>query len=254
MKRKNIIIILIQVIFTVFYSCNNNIEIPEGFYIEKKNKDGNIQIISKKLKDTLLNDTLRSVKFSKTFNKDGELVNDGEFINSQKIGTHFFYKNNILYQIKKYVFFSNEDLKFLSNTNIFDKKYKDKFGNKISYLNENIFFNNKDTDYCQSTFVDIKLKNNKIKLGDTLNIKFSYYDSSSQIDFLYLYLYLPENKDLVDIIKMPGKQLTYNYKTKIKGVNFIYGFAIINTFRIDNYNKITYGYKVYKINKKYTVY
>lgn len=254
MKRKNIIIILIQVIFTVFYSCNNNIEIPKGFYIEKNYKDGSIQIISKKLNDTLLNGTLQSVKFSKTFNKNGELVNEGEFINSQKIGIHSFFKNNILYQIKKYIFFSNEDIEFLSHTNIFDKKYTDRFSNKISYLNENIFLNNKDTDYCKSTFVDIKLKDNKIKLGDTLNVKFSYYDTSSQIDFLYLYLYLPENKDLFDIIQMRGDQLTYAYETKIKGVNFLYGFAIINTFRIENSNKITYGYKIYKINKKYTVY
>ncbi len=233
-------------------SCTE--EIPDGFYIEEAYPNGEIKILSRNLKDTLLNNTFKKIRFSKDFNENGNLIREGKYIGSEKIGEHFIYEKRKLKYIKKYEFYSDEDVKFLSDTKIFHDTFVSNI--EISYINETISLTNngKDTVLEESTFVNIKFENRNVKSRDSLRANITYYDSKSHIYMLMLYLNIPEDEDLVDIIHYPGNEYIYSTQTNEIGKKQFSGFAIISVFDIKNKNDTIGGYKVYKINKDYNVY
>ncbi len=247
-SNKVFIIILIYLLT----SCDT--KIPNGFYIEKKYKNGNIKILTKNLEDTLINNTKRNLKFSKIFALNGNLIEEGKFIDNKKIGTHLIYEKGKLKYIKSYYFISDKDDIFFSDIKIFGDSVVNS-NKQISYLNSKIAIDtNQDTIFERSSFVDLEFQNKYIKLGDSLTVNITYYDADSHIESMRIFIFAPDNDDLFDFLFVLGNNCIYKSKTILKGKNILKGFAIINVFDIKNSTDTVYGYKVYKINKEYFVY
>jgi len=86
--------LLMLIISQILNSCNDKLQ--DGFYVEKIYKTGNVNILSKEIGDTLLNGTSKKMTFSKIFNINGELTEEGKYIGNEKIGLFKIYSNNKL--------------------------------------------------------------------------------------------------------------------------------------------------------------
>jgi len=258
---------LIFIILLLIFSCKE--KIPEGFYVSKYDKYGNVIEISKNIKDTLIENKKFILKYKKVFDSEGNLLNKGNYIENYKIGKHYFYKNGFLIKIKYFTFFNEDDVSFLLATKLFgdtilehnktDTSYLTKYGdtiikpNKI-YLNGEVFFSKYgDTIFEKSTFLDLRIKNERIKLQDTLFINITAYNSSSKVDAMNLYLYDPANNKYMIVIHTNHNNFLFKQKA-IKDNIILKGFAIIKVSEIENKSDTVYYNEVYKINKKFTVY
>jgi len=243
---------LIFIILLLIFSCKE--KIPEGFYVEKKYENGKINVMSKRLKDTLINDTIRNMRFSKIYDKNGNLIEEGNFIGNEKISNHLIYDKGKLKYIKSYYFISDKDDIFFSDIKIFGDSVV-KSNKKIAYLNSNISIDtNKDTIFNKSTFVNVKFRNKRVKIGDSIIVNFTYYDAYSNINNLRIFIFAPDNEDLFDFIYILGNNYVYKSKVIKKGKISLNGFVIADIFDVKNSTDTIYGYKVYKLHKTYTVY
>lgn len=243
--KTNIIIIII--ILSLF-SCKNTI--PDGFYISDYDKNGNIIEIFKNIKDTIIQDSSFSLKYKKKYDSDGNLLNEGIFAENNRFGKHLFYKKNELRAIKDYVFFNKKDSLFLFATNSFrDSSIYKKY---TTYLNSIIVLkDNGDTSYKESSFIDINYTKNE---KDSINFKFTAYDSEYTISAMDLYFYYPNN-DQYEIIIHKNSNI-YNLKLK-KSINkkyIIKGYAIITVFNVNNSSDTIYRYSTRKLNKHFKIY
>jgi hypothetical protein len=117
-------------------------------------------------------DTLK-IYYCEHFDIEGNKIRDGKYLGHNAIEWHNFYKNNDIYALREYMWFSK---------------------NENSTPNQVIIFNEKgDTIISESNFITIELTKDSITLGDTLNFKFNLRAPYFNSKHLEVYFELPHD-------------------------------------------------------------
>lgn len=192
MIKKALILFLILGIIT---SCSE-----KKHEIESSFKNGNPEIVSLFIKDTVIHNKKFKLVHKIKFNNVGDTLRKGRYINNIAIGKHYFYSKQYLECVRNYVVPEPYFTKTFNELESSDfKQYK--LRNDSTYLNEAIFFNKKgDTIYDKSHFYTAKLNKNNFKFGDSIIVDFKFYFPKFKVYKTDLYYKEVEDTSMITLI------------------------------------------------------
>ena len=241
--------VLVISIFLV--SCTQN-----SFKIESKFENNNPKIIYKELKDTLINSKLSKQIYKIEFNKNGDTIRKGVFINEMPFDKHTFYKNKLVNCIKNYIipnsfFIELDELNQTLNL----KQYR--LDSDSSYLNTILYLDEKEEIISHlSDYYNAKFEKQTYSINDTVSLNLEFFSLNYKVVNLQMYFIVPEDNDKVTVVNFDNSN-KYDFKRKIldKNHNTIKGMIKIISYDIskDSNDINSYSERVLFIDEKFKV-
>ncbi|MCH2232260.1 MAG: hypothetical protein MK105_18135 [Crocinitomicaceae bacterium] len=203
-------------------------------------------------KDTIIHGVTERIFFKTEKDSLDRVTREGYYLGDLAIGVHKFYVDNGKVVKRNYVTWAGDEIELLykvDSINAVDVKSKGTYLNEAKYYSKDGKLLQNESSYCS-----IDLDKQKYYVHDSLSATLTFYEPGLEIDWVKLYLNVPNDKSLVRIIEDKGNSITFKRPIDFTDLeNSVSGFAIISGPIPHREQDSLMGSRVVKFEKFYQV-
>ena len=203
-------------------------------------------------KDSIIDGVSERIIFKTKKDSVERTIREGYYLGDAAIGLHKFYLDNGKFIERNYVTWTDDEIELLSNVDSIsavDVQSKRTYLNEAKHYSESGILLEKE-----SSFYSIDLNKEKYRVNDSLTATLTFYEPRIEIEWIELYLNIPNDTSSVRIIEDEGNSITLKRPINADdSENSVSGFAIISGSVPNQEQDSLMGSRVVKFEKLYQV-